>query len=160
MPTTNSISGDVHLYQTDSTGIILNQYTYFNNTTLSGQIAALPNHQLAVAGRKNSESWVFIADMNATGAADLENPLPNSTVLLYPNPSRNSLFRLHHELSLNNGGHFEVYTSTGQLIHKQTLCPGQAEINLSLTDQPSGMYLLIIRNDRQYTTGKLLIDRE
>jgi|JI10StandDraft_1071094.scaffolds.fasta_scaffold13575_7 hypothetical protein len=156
----NSISGDVHLYQTDSTGIILNQYTYFNNTTLSGQIAALPNHQLAVAGRKNSESWVFIADMNATGAADLENPLPNSTVLLYPNPSRNSLFRLHHELSLNNGGHFEVYTSTGQLIHKQTLCPGQAEINLSLTDQPSGMYLLIIRNDRQYTTGKLLIDRE
>jgi Secretion system C-terminal sorting domain len=156
----NSISGDVHLYQTDSTGILLNQYTYFNNTTLSGQIAALPNHQLAIAGRKNSESWVFIANMNATGSQELEDQFTNSPVHLYPNPSRNGLFRILHELPLSEDGQLEIYTNMGQLIHQQALSPGQAEINLSLTDQPSGMYLLIIRNDRQYTTGKLLIDPE
>ncbi len=94
--------------------------------------------QLIVASDEGcSDTVIKTVTINTVGIG--EHAL-SATVKMFPNPS-NGLMNVHlSELPVNTLGTLSVYSSIGHLIREQNVLSSEMQIDLS--DQPSGMYHL------------------
>lgn len=93
----------------------------------------------------------------AKGTTEIPTSIPQvaddeSVLALYPNPG-NGLF--YFETALSKGAHLKVFTTTGQLVHQETLQSGQRQLDVS--QLASGTYILQFHQNGTVQHQKLVI---
>lgn len=78
--------------------------------------------------------------------------LETNATIISPNPS-NGLFTINSK-ELKNAS-IEIYNSLGKLVLSHTTLDDET-LNINLSDEPSGLYLMKISNDKLFTIQKLI----
>lgn len=128
-----------------------NDYTFnFADNTLD---LALAKHQTASFSMSNhgSSNRVVVLDNSMTlGLEDFS--LNSSTV--YPNPS-NGNFTITTKTFLKS---VDIYNINGALIKSYKVADSSENVEFNITDLPSGVYLLELKNDTDKTWKKVIIE--
>lgn len=90
----------------------------------------------------------------------IENELPIKELYIYPNPVANS-FTIEFNSSTSGNINIELFNSNGELINtyvnQEGIDEGYNQLKLSLPiNTPSGIYYLIMRNDKYKTAIKII----
>jgi hypothetical protein len=88
---------------------------------------------------------------NVSAVLNTNETALNASVSIYPNPSRG---QFNVSLTAIPNAQLALYNIAGQLIFKKTLILDTNKLDLNLSN---GVYLVVIKNDNQQLTRKLVI---
>lgn len=135
-----------------STGTFSTYQWYFEGTAITGATAneytptVDGEYSVVVTNAEGCEGEATIT-VNFTNTINAEN----SNFSIYPNPS-NGLITVH----ANENGIVSIYSVTGEIILTHTISNNQ-NLNLDLTEVPTGIYFVELKVNNQIKTQKLII---
>jgi hypothetical protein len=128
-----------------------NDYTFnFANNTLDLALAKHQSASFTMANHGTSNRVVVLDNSMTLGLEDFT--LNSSTV--YPNPS-NGNFTITTKTYLKS---VDVYNINGALIKSYKVADSSENVEFNITDLPSGVYLLELKNDTDKTWKKVIIE--
>jgi hypothetical protein len=151
-------SGDQHL----STRIAANEFYTYSTGAYRGElgyenIAPSPPYSGNLIGTtNNTNTFIIRNDVTNLGqfksAETAETELMIEDLMVYPNPSYDGNFTLNVP---NEEFKLSVYSGSGELIYSKTGL-GTGTVNIDLTKQAKGMYILSFTSNSNQQTIKLI----
>ena len=93
---------------------------------------------------------------SSSGIKDLTNQ--SASLSIYPNPSK-GIFTLSASSILRGETDIEISNIAGQLMYKKSLTDNtDLLINIDLSNQPKGIYIVHLKNNAVFMTKKIMID--
>lgn len=99
---------------------------------------------------------IYLDDINIY-SRQISDPLKEKGLTVTPNPTRNNVVIQHYPLAANLKG-VAVFTSTGQLVWRQSYANGAAQnyIEINLANKQSGVYFVRLTYTDKTITRKIL----
>ncbi len=125
------------------------EFTYFGN----GQYQVTGDFD--VVSIFSSTNFLFDVCLECNSSASVENNVSDEISFdIFPNPS-NGIFNISSDEIMDI--HYQILNTEGVVIVAETIINGNAKIDL--TEYPSGLYFLVLRNNLNTQTVKKLIKR-
>ncbi|BDS10160.1 T9SS type A sorting domain-containing protein [Aureispira anguillae] len=121
--------------------------------TFEGSVDFDPNQGVSYLASAGGED-IFVLKMNETTTSVEKHRTKSLTLNVFPNPTPNNI---HIQAQTNLKG-VEIYNLEGQLIRSKRI-NNQTEIDLDLSDLPSGLYLLTLNDEKGQSYQQKIIKK-
>ncbi len=163
---------DVFVSKIDSLGSTLIYSTFLGglNDDVGNSIALDPKNNIYITGFSTSIDFdttagayqttltggkdVFITKLDILGTSKISETTKTNLFYVYPNPSQGV-----YQIEVEKGSHVELYVEVsdmqGKIVYKEPTY-NQHKFKLYLSNQPSGVYLLKVRTDKNQEIQQLI----